>query len=95
MTQPTEIKCPYCKFKPRYPGDRGDVIVGSLDEQGHYFAILGHNRSIRITGDHFGVYCGKCGNLVYFKDALEAQNLLQVKVMTFGSVVPVGTIGTM
>lgn len=58
------------------------MVLGALDPQGHYFAILGHNRSIRIVGDSFGVYCGFCSSLVYFKDALAKQDLLRVQVLT-------------
>lgn len=61
-----------------------------MDDNGHYFVIISHNRSIRIAGDSFGVYCTICGELIYFKDSIIKTNLIAVKVNRFIG----GTIGT-
>ena len=75
------IKCPNCVWRGQ------EQILGSIDEDGHYFVILSHNRSIKIVGASFGVFCGKCGELIFFKKGgINDRNLLNIRVARFSGV---------
>jgi hypothetical protein len=77
------ITCPVCRINGK------PVILGSIDDQGNYYIILSHNRSIKVVGTNFGSYCTRCGELIYFKSIDKPQDLLRVQITTF-----VGTVGT-
>ena len=47
----------------------GGMVLGEITTEGSFLIKRGGDKTTRVTGNNFTVYCGKCGNAVYKKES--------------------------
>lgn len=47
----------------------GGIVLGEIMQSGDFLIKRGGENTTRITGNHFSVVCGKCGNSVYKRES--------------------------